>query len=104
MPRGGRMPGAGRPKGALGGHTLKAMATKQAFIDAIERNLEPILKSLMRQAKKGNVMAIKEMLDRAWGKPAQAIVGDSTNRTPIPILYVSSDNSDKKDTESHQED
>ncbi len=78
--KGQAVPGAGRPKGAL---SLKERMKK--FLD-IEVNvkmpggsiqsqsvLDSILLSLMSQAQKGNMMAIKEVLDRNFGKEPEKI-------------------------------
>lgn len=62
----------------------RAIADRQAFIAEVERNLQPLFYSLLREAQKGNVAAIKEMFDRAWGKSAQPISGDREN----PIVFV----------------
>jgi hypothetical protein len=45
-----------------------------------------IAEVLISEAKKGNIRAIKELFDRAWWKPPQAIQIDSERKNlPIPI-------------------
>ena len=81
---GGKRIGAGRKKGSKATHTLQAIKTREAFIRAVEENLQPILTALLDRASKGDVAAIKEMLDRAWGKPSQMLQGDPTK--PLTII------------------
>ena len=40
--------------------------------DGSEPLLNVLYNTLMKKAKKGNIMAIRELLDRAYGKPSQA--------------------------------
>lgn len=71
---GGYRAGAGKPKGYRAPSTLKAMASREEFIKRVERDLEPIYNALYAKAvNESDIPAIKELLDRAWGKPAQAI-------------------------------
>lgn len=74
-------------KGYRAPHTLLAAKTKAAFVQAVHENLQDLFNALLREAKKGNIIALKEMLDRAWGKPTQPIDGGSDNNgVPLPIL------------------
>ena len=63
----------GRPKGALGRHTLEAIAVKTLYIDKAKELALPILDALAKKALIGDVQAIKEFNDRAFGKAPQAI-------------------------------
>jgi hypothetical protein len=40
----------GRPKGTIGVNRVKAIKTKQMFIEEVERNLQPIIDALLIQA------------------------------------------------------
>lgn len=61
---------AGRKPGLASINAEKARAIlSQMVFDEIT----PIGKKLISESKKGNVQAIKELLDRAFGKPNQAI-------------------------------
>ena len=71
---GGCREGAGKPKGYRSPSTLKAMASREEFIKRVERDLEPIYNALYAKAvNESDIPAIRELLDRAWGKPAQAV-------------------------------
>jgi hypothetical protein len=87
--RGGARKGAGKPKGYKAPHTLEAMATRAAFIKKVEENLDNIFASLLTEAKKGNVQAIKELLDRAWGKPPQALTDPNGGSLKIAAVAIS---------------
>ena len=89
--RGGKRSGAGRKAGTPNkvGKELRTLAqphTKEALetLVAIMRD-----KSAPPQAR---AMAADKLLDRAWGKPSQAIVGDPENplqlATKIEIVVV----------------
>lgn len=103
MPKGGKQPGAGRPKGALAGHTILAQEMRKALIEAAAEEWGPIVKSLVRLAKQGEVYAIRELFDRIFGKATQGLELTGKDGGPIPILAnlvnsnVQSDNSDKED-------
>ena len=75
---GGRRPGSGRKKGTPNrvGKDLRALA--QAYTQEALETLVAIMrdKSAPQQAR---AMAADRVLDRAWGKPSQAIVGDPEN-------------------------
>lgn len=73
MPRGGKQPGAGRPKGAVAKSTAEAMAAKAYMIERITTELDPILTALINNALTGDMAAIKECLDRAFGKAKETV-------------------------------
>ena len=87
MARSGTNHKGGRPKGSLAPSTLKAIETKSAFVAEVEKNLRPIIDALLDKAASGDVTAIKELLDRAWGKPTQTIAGDKDN--PVTVAVIS---------------
>lgn len=89
MARSGTNHKGGRPKGSLAPSTLKAIETKAAFVAEVERNLRPIIDALMEKATSGDVTAIKELLDRAWGKPTQTIAGDKDNPFTVAVISYS---------------
>lgn len=70
MQNGGKREGAGRPKGFS---ALEAEKTRQLLAEMVAKEIGPIGRKLIAEAKKGNVPAIRELFDRAFGKPAQAI-------------------------------
>lgn len=87
--KGGRRPGSGRKKGTPNKITAEVKALAQQYApEAFE--------ALMKIARKGTtdnarVAAIKEILDRAYGKAPQAITGDPENPVtafPARIEYT----------------
>lgn len=79
---GGRRPGSGRKPGVPNKATaeIKALAQKHGAA-AVERLAYLMTRAESEQAQ---VAACKEMLDRAYGKPAQAIVGD--DEAPVKTI------------------
>ena len=71
MPRGGRQPGAGRPRGTKDPLTKQRETLKKYILARIIREKKPIIDKLLEQAKIGDKDAIRELFDRALGKPAQ---------------------------------
>ena len=68
---------------------LKFCPFLAAFVAEVERNLRPIIDALMEKATSGDVTAIKELLDRAWGKPTQTIAGDKDNPFTVAVISYS---------------
>lgn len=67
MTRGGKRPGAGRKKGYA---ARTAEEARKVFAEVVSKEIEPIAKALVKQAKKGDIRATALLLDRAFGKPA----------------------------------
>lgn len=90
----GHPPMGGRPKGAL---SLKERMAK--FIDLNTKVkmpdgtitdatvMEGIILSLLAQASKGNIQAIKEVLDRNYGKEADKVELTGSDGQPIAIEH-----------------
>lgn len=76
----------GRPKGILGKSTLEAIAAKEKLVAMYMENIVPITEALIAKAKEGDVAAIKELHDRVYGRPLQAISGP--NEGPIQVTGV----------------
>lgn len=79
----------GRPKGSLNKATKDIKALAQEYAPAA-------LKELARIATKGKseaarVSAIKELLDRGFGKSPQVIAGDKDNPLQLVITSEESD-------------
>ena len=53
--------------------------------ERVAEEIEPIATSLINRAKTGDTRAIKELFDRAWGRPTQA-VEIASERLPVPIM------------------
>ncbi len=60
----------GRPKAA---HTIQAEKAKQLLIAMYIANAKPINDKLLEMARGGDLGAIRELHERAWGKSAQSL-------------------------------
>lgn len=74
MALGGKRLNAGRKKGSKASHTLEAEKAKALIIKRVVQSLTPILDALIAKAESGDIIAIKELFDRAFGKAPQAII------------------------------
>lgn len=86
--KGGKMPGAGRPKGSKNKSTfaIKAMAQKHSK-EAIEKLVE--LMNSNDTPPQTRLAAAIALLDRAHGKPSQAVTNDDgTKLFPDKIEVV----------------
>jgi hypothetical protein len=78
MANGGKRPGAGRPKGAVSGHTKEALIFKEELIRRVLEEKGPIIEALIGKARSGDVQALREINDRLLGKPHQQVGLDET--------------------------
>jgi len=67
-----------RQNGKKGGrkkasHTVTTEAGRAFVVATIARNLKPLIDAMVEKALKGDTQAFKELFDRGWGKPQQAI-------------------------------
>jgi hypothetical protein len=67
MARGGKRPGAGRKKG------LDAEAYRKYLIDQIVIHKAPLVDALIKKGISGDVQALKEIGDRALGRPQPSV-------------------------------
>ena len=74
--------GRGVPKS----HTLDAIESKRWFIEQVHKNLKPIFEALYNKAIQGDIMAIKELLDRSWGKAVQGVEVSGKDGNPIVFM------------------
>lgn len=72
----------GRPKGSISNHTRKGIVAREAFAKLVEQNLQPLFNALFAKAMDGDVQALKELLDRAWGRPNQSM---DVNKTVVHL-------------------
>jgi hypothetical protein len=63
----------GRPKGTKTTVTIAREKAREYLARRVEEEIQPIANKLIEKASTGDVPAIKELFDRAWGKPAQAL-------------------------------
>lgn len=61
---------AGRKKGVA---TVRAEEARRVLSEMVFKEITPIGNRLLKEAKKGNIQAIKELFDRAFGKAPQAL-------------------------------
>ena len=66
-------PGPGRPKGSKATHTIEAENAREYIIKRVSEELEPILDKLIEKAKAGDMVAAKDLLDRAYGKATETL-------------------------------
>lgn len=77
----------GRPKGALNKVPPEVRVLCRGHTAEIVARLLTILRK-RRSADAAVVAACRELLDRAWGRPAQALVGiDDTPLIPTTIIH-----------------
>ena len=82
--RGGYRQNAGRKKGFA---AKNAEDVRRILSEMVMQNIEPIGKALITRAKRGEVIAVRELFDRAFGKAPQTTKIDSSEGVlPIPIL------------------
>lgn len=63
----------GRPKGAIAKSTREAIEVRNLYVEKAREHGEPIANALIEKAITGDVAAIKEFNDRAFGKAPQSI-------------------------------
>ena len=73
MAKGGKQPGAGRPKGSKAAHTLEAQEARVKLIKMVHAELEAIVRPQIEKAKKGDTQAYHAITNRAWGMPGQSL-------------------------------
>jgi hypothetical protein len=73
MAKGGVRPGAGRPKGSKDPQTLIKQQALQILREKVLAEIGPITEALIAKGLTGDVQAIRELFDRAFGKAPQAI-------------------------------
>jgi len=80
---GGKRKGSGRPMATA---TLEAQKQRELLVMWLTPHLEGIFNALKKKALNGDVAAIKELFDRAWGKAPQALVGQDGG--PIEVTVI----------------
>lgn len=63
----------GRPKGSIGTSTQQALIFKEYLIKRVIKEKDALITALLTKAKTGDVSAIRELFDRALGKPKESI-------------------------------
>ena len=94
---GGARPNSGPKKGAKYRKTRVKEIAQMYLIRRVEEEIEPIVSALIEKAKQKDIMAIREALDRAWGRSREK--HDVSVTYPIPILgNVPKNHGPRKDT------
>lgn len=84
MARGGKREGAGRPKGVPNKVVPEVkLAAREYTAQALERLAKVMLES---DSDAAVVSACNALLDRGWGKPAQALTGDDGKALTFTVL------------------
>lgn len=84
--RGGHRNGAGRKRGFA---AKTAEEARKILAGMVMGEIEPIGKALISKAKKGDVAAIRELFDRAFGKSPQSAKLSFDDQSPVPITGIS---------------
>ena len=90
--RGGYRQNAGRKKGFS---AIEAEKARELICQKMSENLTPIVNVLIKRAKTGDIRAIRELFDRAYGKTASASEFSRSIEIPLPIPIVDAFQIDK---------
>lgn len=75
-----KSPHDGRPFGSA---TLQAQLQRKLLQEYLRSHLDEMYDAQIKKAKDGDTQSFVALLDRSWGKPAQAITGaDGTDLFP----------------------
>ena len=78
--------------GSMGGKLSKRTPLNNAWREELEKEsendsiLNTLFNVLIEESKKGNLQAIKELLDRAYGKPSQAPSEFENNVVEVKLI------------------
>ena len=86
MQRGGKRIGAGRKKEQ---RTIQSEKFREYLIEEVIKEKAPIVKALIDKAKLGEILAIKEVLERVAGKVKEQVEIGGINDNPIEVSIVS---------------
>jgi hypothetical protein len=87
MQNGGKRQGAGRPKGAVSGHTKEVLIFKEELIRRVLAEKGPIIEALIKKVKTGDVQALREINDRLLGKPHQQLWLDDETISALTLRW-----------------
>ena len=84
--RGGKRIGAGRKKGFA---AKSAEEARKFLSERVAQEIGPISNILISKAKKGDMRAIRELFDRAWGRAPQAVeMMSEEEKLPMPMMGI----------------
>ena len=85
----------GRPKGSKARHTLKAMALRAYIIDEVVKEKKKLVKAMIDKAIGGDIIAIRESLDRTLGKSKEQVDvtsgGEKIEGVKVTIVHGNSE-------------
>lgn len=92
----GRTVGGKFAKGYKGGpgnpYAKRTAEYRKAMMEAVTpEDVRGAIRALVLAARDGDVVAIKELLDRTVGKVTQPVAGDADGTMPIKIVVVEGD-------------
>jgi phage FluMu protein gp41 len=101
--RGGKRPGAGRPKGAKDRATAAAGATLAELARAETRTALATLISVAKKSESdaARVSAANAILDRGYGRPPQAVQHSGPGGGPIDVRALNSLTEEELDQLEH---
>ena len=80
MSYGGKREGAGRKVGVA---TLEREKARAYIAERVAKYMPQIFEVLLDKTLKGDLHALRELLDRAFGRPAQAVELSGLNGNPL---------------------
>jgi hypothetical protein len=101
MPAGGKRAGAGRPKGSRALTLLAPTGERMAFYEAARQYDQEALRVIAsvfmddKQPASLRLAAANDLLDRAYGKPPQAVVGSQPRRQILQVRWLPPDPNDR---------
>lgn len=84
MARGGKRSGAGRPKGAPNKNPPEVKLLAREYTEKAIETLANIM--LTGESETARNQAANSLLDRGWGKPAQALTGEDGKALTFTVL------------------
>jgi hypothetical protein len=88
MAKGGKQPGAGRPKGSLAKHTLEAQEFRKRLIQRVMPVWDDIIDTMIEKAAMGDMRAIEEINNRILGKAIQPLASADNEGNILPFQIV----------------
>ncbi len=90
----------GRPKGTKTEVTIAREKAREYLARRVEEEIQPIANKLIEKASTGDVPAIKELFDRAWGKSRESVDITSKGEPITGFNYIIPKDDSHTDTES----
>jgi hypothetical protein len=85
--KGGKRPNAGRPKGTIAKSTQKALLFREYLVKRVIKEQDPLVTALIKKGRSGDISAIRELFDRAFGKSKESVELSGIGGLPIEIDF-----------------